>query len=93
MFDPKHWIHAENITVGEFCNYLMANVPTDAILCFCSLANVPTGKILWVRGDSQVYMHLEADGSTFSVDYSSLSDLDEYADYEVRELEEIQSEY
>ena len=79
MYDPKHWVHAENITVGEFCNYLMANVPTEAILCVC--------------GDSQVYMHLEIDGSTFSVDYSSLSDLEEYENYEVRELEELQNEY
>lgn len=75
MFDPKHWIHAENITVERFCDYLMANVPAEAILCVC--------------GDSQVYMHMETDGRFFSVDYSSLSDLEEYEDYEVRELEDV----
>jgi len=75
MFSPTHWVHGENITVKQFCDYLQQYVPEDAIFCVC--------------GDSQVYMHLETDGRVFSVDCSSLSDLEEYEDYEVRELEEI----
>ena len=43
-------------------------------------------------GDSHVYMHMESDGSVFSVDNCSLSDLEEYEEYEVRELEAIQNE-
>ena len=75
MFDPKHWVHAENITVQQFCDYLMENVPGDALFNVC--------------GDSQVYMHMETDGSVFSVDDNSLSDMEEYEDYEVRELEDV----
>jgi len=79
MFSPTHWVHGKNMTVKQFCDYLRQHVPEDAIFCVC--------------GDSQVYMHLETDGSVFSVDDCSLSDLEEYEDFEVRELEEIQSEY
>ena len=73
MFDPKKWRYAKNMTVSQFCDYLLENVPPDALFYVC--------------GDEHVYMHLEEDGSVFSVDNCSLSDLEEYADYEVIELE------
>lgn len=79
MFNPKQWIHCENITVKQFIEYLQEHVPEDALFFVC--------------GDSQVYMHMESDGSIFSVDDCSLSDLEEYENYEVRELEEIEDEY
>ena len=34
-------------------------------------------------------MHRETDGSIFSVDNCSLSDMKEYEDYEVKELESV----
>ena len=34
-----------------------------------------------VCGSGQIYMHLEKDGSVFSVDNCSLSDLPEYKEY------------
>lgn len=42
---------------------------------------------MFVCGDNQVYMHMEADGSAFSVDDNSLSDLPEYENFEIQELE------
>ena len=73
MFDPKYWKHSQNITVRQFCEYLQNNIPGDALLYVC--------------GDNQVYMHMESDGSIFSIDDNSLSDLQEYEDYEMQELE------
>lgn len=73
MFDPKEWVHAENITVKQFCDYLLENVPANALFCVC--------------GDSQVYMHMEENGSIFCVDDSPLSDLEEYKNCEIREFE------
>lgn len=72
MYDVKYWKHCEGITVKQFCDYLQKNIPPDAIMNVC--------------GDNQVYMHLENDGSVFSVDDCSLSDLPEYKDCEVGEL-------
>ena len=72
MFEPKQWKHVENITVKEFCDYLQKNIPGDALLYVC--------------GDNHVYLHLEADGSVFSIDDNSLYDLPEYEGYEVQEL-------
>jgi len=74
MFEPKQWVHAENITVQQFCDYLTRNVPGDALFCVC--------------GTSQIYMHVETDGGVFSVDDNSLSNLEEYRDYEIGEMEE-----
>lgn len=73
MFHPKYWKHCENITVKQFCDYLQNNVPGNAQLFVC--------------GDNQVYMHMETDGSVFSIDDNSLSDLPEYENFEVQELE------
>lgn len=39
-----------------------------------------------VCGNDQIYMHLEKDGSIFSVDDCSLSDLPEYENCEAIEL-------
>lgn len=64
MYDPKHWKHGINITVGEFYSYLGRNVPADAVIHIC--------------GSNQVYLHLSEDGTVFSVDYDSLSELPEY---------------
>lgn len=74
MFDPKKWRFAKNITVSQFCDYLLENVPGDALFYVC--------------GDNYVYMHQEEDGSVFSVDNCSLSDLEEYDNYDVIELED-----
>ncbi len=72
MFNPKYWQHCEGITVKQFCDYLQKNIPPDAIMNVC--------------GVGQMYMHMESDGSMFSVDDNPLSDLPEYEDYEVEEF-------
>lgn len=72
MYSPKYWKHGINITVQQFREYLMDNIPLDAIMCDC--------------GDRQIFMHLEEDGSVFSIDHDSLSDLPEYEKYAVDEL-------
>ena len=64
MFDPKYWKRCTGITVKEFCDYLQKSIPPEAAMCVC--------------GNDQIYMHLEEDGSIFSVDDCSLSDLPEY---------------
>ena len=73
MYDVEYWKHGEGITVKQFCDYLEKNIPPNAIMNVC--------------GDNQIYIHLEKDGSVFSVDNCSLSDLPEYEDYEVGRLE------
>ena len=73
MFCPKHWKHSENITVKQFCDYLQNNVPEDALLFVC--------------GDNQIYMHMEEDGSVFSIDDNSLDDLPEYTNAKIQELD------
>lgn len=72
MYNPKFWKHCENITVKQFCDYIRKNVPEDAALHVC--------------GDNHLYMHLEADGSVFSVDDNSLSDLPEYEGWDVEDV-------
>ena len=67
MFDPKYWKRCAGITVKDFCDYLQKNIPPEAVMCVC--------------GVDQIYMHLEKDGSVFSVDDCSLSDLLEYQEY------------
>mgnify|MGYP003297337155 CR=1 FL=1 len=73
MFEPKCWKHCENITVKQFCDYLKNNVPGDALLFVC--------------GSEHMYIHMEADGSVVSIDDNSLSDLPEYEESELQELE------
>lgn len=72
MYNPKFWKHCRNITVKQFCEYLQNNIPPEAVMYIC--------------GDNQVYMHLEEDGSAFTIDHDSLSDLPEYEGYEAEEL-------
>ena len=67
MYDPRYWKRCEGITVKQFCEYLMENIPPDALMNVC--------------GNDQIYMHLEKDGSMFSMDYCSLSDLPEYEEH------------
>lgn len=64
MYDPKHWKHGTNITVGEFCRYLKVNVPMDAVFHVC--------------GSSRIFLHQSRDGRVFSIDDDSLSELSEY---------------
>lgn len=73
MFEPKYWKPCESITVKQFCDYLKNNVPADAILFVC--------------GSEYVYIHVEADGSVVSIDDNSLSDLPEYEERKIQELE------
>ena len=73
MYDPKYWKRCEGITVKQFCEYLMANIPPDAMMNVC--------------GNDQIYMHLEKDGSDFSVDNCALSDWSEYEDLEPEGLD------
>ena len=72
MYNPKFWKHCENITVKQFCEYLQNSIPLDAVMCVC--------------GNGQIYMHLEEDGSVFSVDDFSLSDLPEYVEYDAENI-------
>lgn len=69
MYNPEYWKHCKNITVKQFCDYIRKNIPEDAVLHVC--------------GDNHVYMHMEVDGSVFSVDDNSLSDLLEYEGWDV----------
>lgn len=71
-YNPKFWKHGENITIGQFCDYVKGHIPPDAIFHVC--------------GDSQVYLHFSPEGNAFFLDCDSLSDLPEYEDCEVREF-------
>lgn len=33
-YDPSFWKYGENVTAGEFCEYLKENIPHDAIILF-----------------------------------------------------------
>lgn len=72
-YDVNYWKHGMNITVGQFCDYVKKNIPSDAIFHVC--------------GDSQVYLHFSPEGNTLSVDHDSLSDLPEYEDCEAGEFD------
>ncbi len=72
MFDKNYWKYGDNITVGEICNYLKENIPTEATFCVC--------------GSNRIYLHMEEDKSVFSVDDCSLSDMGEYSGYDAEEL-------
>lgn len=72
-YDAHYWKCGMNITVGQFCDYVKENIPSDAIFHVC--------------GDSQVYLHFSPEGNAFSVDHDSLSDLPEYEDCEAGEFD------
>lgn len=69
---PEHRKFVKDITVAQLCEYLVKNVPSDAVVHIC--------------GDNWFYTHLEADGSVFNLDNDSLSDLPGYEDDDVEEL-------
>ena len=72
-YNPEFWKHAENITVGQFCDYVSKHISPDAILHVC--------------GANYVYLHFSPEGNAFSLDYDSLSDLPEYENRKAGELE------
>lgn len=67
-YNPKFWKHGTKVTVGQFWDYLKANIPQDALLCVC--------------GENQLYFHFTVDGAVFSIDNDSLADLPEYINCE-----------
>lgn len=75
MYDIEKRRLATNITVGDFCKYLLENVSVDAVF--------------HVGGMSQFYLHVDRRNRAVSVDESDLSDDDDYADYENCPIEKI----
>lgn len=71
-YDPKYWKHGVNVTVGQFCDHVKKNIPSDAILYIC--------------GDNNVNLHFSSKSNIFSVDYDDLSDLPGYEGYEAGEI-------
>lgn len=71
-YDPKYWKYGVHVTVGQFCNHVKRNIPSNAILYIC--------------GDDNVNLHFSPKSNIFSIDYDDLSDLPEYEGYEVGEL-------
>lgn len=61
MFNPKEWKLAKDLTVGDLIFYLKNHFRSDA--------NVH------IDGDNFFHIHAEEDGSTISLDSSSLSEL------------------
>ena len=72
LYDSKYWKHGRNVTVRQIYEYLQEHIPDDAIVC--------------IGGSSEIYTHLSMDGSAFSLDFDSLSDLEEYDGREPTEL-------
>lgn len=72
VYDPGQWKYCENITVGQFMEYLKNNVSSDAVLHVC--------------GSSQFYIHVPVDGDMACVDDCDLSDLSEYEGSEPERL-------
>ena len=67
-YDPEFWKYGTKVTVGQFCDYVKANIPLDALLCVC--------------GEKQLYFHFTVDGAVFFIDNDSLADLPEYINCE-----------
>ena len=67
MYDIEKRRSAVNITVGDFCKYLLENVPADAVF--------------HVGGISHFYLHIDSGSHAVSVDDSDLSGDEDYADY------------
>ena len=63
-YDSKYWKHGSNITVEQFCSYVMQQIPKDAVFYVC--------------GSSSISLHFSLNSNIFSVDCDSLSDLPEY---------------
>ena len=75
MYDIEKRRSAMNITVGDFCKYLLENVPTDAVF--------------HVGGISHFYLHIDSENHAVSVDDSDLSGDKDYADYEDYPIKKI----
>jgi hypothetical protein len=75
MYDSKYWKHGCNVTVRQLYEYMQQNIPDDAIVC--------------IGGSNEIFTHLSTDGSAFSLDFDSLSDLEEYEGSEPSEMLEI----
>lgn len=67
MYDIEKRRFAANITVGDFCKYLLEHVPADAVF--------------HVGGMSHFYLHVDRGNQAVSVDDSDLSGDEDYADY------------
>ena len=71
-YDPKYWKHGNNITVEQFCRYVMQQIPRDAVFYVC--------------GNSSINLHFSPEGNIFSIDCDSLSDLPEYEGGSIGEI-------
>ena len=36
-YDPKYWKHGVNVTVGQFCDHIKKNIPSDAVLIYAGI--------------------------------------------------------
>lgn len=75
MYDIEKRRLAINITVSDFCRYLLENVPADAVF--------------HVGGMSQFYLHIDREGRAVSVDDSDLSDYEDYENYGEHPIDRI----
>lgn len=75
MYDIEKRRFAADITVGEFCRYLLDNVPVDAVF--------------HVVGMSHFYLHVDSKNQTVSVDDCNLSGEEDYADYDDYPIQKI----
>lgn len=71
-YDSKYWKHGVNVTVGQFCDYIKKNIPSDAVLYICE--------------DNNVSLHFSPQGNILSVDNDTLSDLPAYENRAAGEL-------
>lgn len=75
MYNIEKRRSATNITVGNFCRYLLENVPADAVF--------------HVGGMSHFYLHVDSENHAVSVDDSDLSGDEDYEDYGDYPIEKI----
>ncbi len=75
MYDVKQRRSATNITVGEFCRYLLENVPADAVF--------------HVGGVSHFYLHVDEDNKAVSVDDSDLACEEDYVNWNEHTIKSI----
>lgn len=75
MYDVKQRRSATDITVGEFCRYLLENVSTDAVF--------------HVGGVSHFYLHIDEDNKAVSVDDSDLSCEEDYVNWNEHAIKSI----
>ena len=39
-YDSKYWKHGSNITVEQFCSYVMQQIPKDAVFYVCGSSSI-----------------------------------------------------